>query len=268
MRNSVKRYPKKRLGQNFLVDDSVVEDIIRTANLDENETILEIGPGKGILTYALAKRVKRVIALELDMDLCGFLNDHLASFSNVEIIHADALTFDYRGLKDRFRVIANLPYYISVPIIVKLLENKKIIPEMLLMLQKEVANRITSKPGIKDYGSLSIFVQYFSNVETVINVTKDSFRPIPKVASAVVRITPLARPLVEVVNEDLFFRVVKYAFALRRKTLRNSLKALNIPPDRLKDAFRIADVDPLRRGETLSLQEFANLSNSLGTDQK
>ncbi|MFV1951328.1 MAG: 16S rRNA (adenine(1518)-N(6)/adenine(1519)-N(6))-dimethyltransferase RsmA [Nitrospinota bacterium] len=263
MGNSVKRYPKRRLGQNFLVDDSVVEDIIRIADIDENETILEIGPGKGILTYALAKRVKRVIALELDKDLCGFLKNRLVNFSNIEIIHTDALTFDYRRLQERFRVISNLPYYVSVPIMVKLLEKREIIPEMLLMLQKEVANRITSQPGIKDYGSISVFVQYFSNVEIVLNVTKESFRPIPKVDSAVVRITPLARPLVEVMNEDLFFRIVRYAFALRRKTLRNSLKAINIPPDRLKDAFRIAEIDPSRRGETLSLQEFANLSNAI-----
>lgn len=253
--------PKRRLGQNFLVDDSVVDAIIRIADIDEKETILEIGPGKGILTYPLAKRVKRVIALEIDEDLCGFLNDHLAGLSNVEIIHTNALTFDYGGLKGRFRVIANLPYYISIPLIVKLLEDREMIPEMFLMVQKEVADRITARPGIKDYGSISIFVQYLSNVEIVLNVSRESFRPIPKVDSAVIKITSFVRPIVEVIDEGLFFRIVRYAFALRRKTLRNSLKSLNIPPDMLKEAFRMAGIDPSRRGETLSLQEFANLSN-------
>jgi len=251
--------PKKHLGQNFLSDPSILIRIISAADLSSEDTIVEIGPGPGRMTRMLAERVKRLIAIELDHGLYQKLAGDFIAYRNVEIVHGDVLQFPFEAL-DVFKVVANIPYYITTPIIFRLLDAKQNLRSMTLTIQKEVAERIVAQPGGKAYGVLTIMVQYFAQTELKFIIPKEAFKPMPKVDSAVVHMKILERPAVTVKDEKIFFRLVKTAFSHRRKTLSNSLKGLG---EDIREVMISAGIDPQRRPETLSLQEFARLSDTL-----
>ncbi|MFE8698801.1 16S rRNA (adenine(1518)-N(6)/adenine(1519)-N(6))-dimethyltransferase RsmA [Cytobacillus sp. FJAT-53684] len=268
---------KKSLGQNFLIDTNILRRIVDHAELTEESAAIEIGPGIGALTEQLAKRSKKVVAFEIDQRLLPILEETLAPYPNTKIIHQDVLKADVKGMIDQelggiedLMVVANLPYYVTTPIIMKLLEEKLPIRGIVCMLQKEVADRISAKPGTKDYGSLSIAIQYYTVAETVMIVPKTVFVPQPNVDSAVIRLTRRSEPAVSVRNEDFFFRLIKISFAQRRKTLLNNLTN-GLPDGKQKkeailSALAQAEIDPGRRGETLSMEEFARLSDKLNTE--
>ena len=250
---------KKHLGQNFLYDNSILSRIIQSAGLSGDDTVVEIGPGPGRLTRMLAETVKRLIAIELDPELYEKLKGDFIAYNNVEIVHGDALKFPFETIGE-FRVVANIPYYITTPIIFRLLDARAYVKSMTLTIQKEVAERIVAEPGGKAYGVLTIMIQYFARPELKFIIPKEAFRPIPKVDSAVVDMKILERPSVTVRDEKMFFRLVKTAFSQRRKTLSNSLRGLG---EDIRDVMISSGIDPQRRPETLSIGEFARLSDSL-----
>jgi len=250
---------KSRIGQNFLYDRSILAEIIHAATLSEGDTVVEIGPGPGILTMLLSEKVKKVIAIELDEELYGRLRAAFAGYRNVELVRGDALKFAFESIGD-FKVVANIPYYITTPIIFRLLEARKTLKTMTLTIQKEVAERIVAAPGGKDYGVLSIMIQYYALPEMNFIIPKEAFRPVPRVDSAVVHIRILEKPPVQPKDEKMFFRVVKTAFSQRRKTIHNSLRSLG---EDMKGILPKAGIDPQRRPETLSLYEFVTLSDLL-----
>jgi 16S rRNA (adenine1518-N6/adenine1519-N6)-dimethyltransferase len=265
---------KKSLGQNFLIDTNILRRIVDYAELTSSSAAIEIGPGIGALTEQLAKRSKKVIAFEIDQRLLPILKETLAPYPHTEVIHEDILKADVRGMIEMhlqgiedIMVVANLPYYVTTPIIMKLLEEDLPIRGIVCMLQKEVADRISAKPGTKDYGSLSIAVQYYTEAETVMTVPKTVFIPQPNVDSAVIRLTKRKEPPVQVEDEGFFFQVIRSSFAQRRKTLLNNLTSL-LPDGKQKKeqiiaALDEAGIDPIRRGETLSIEEFARISDKL-----
>jgi 16S rRNA (adenine1518-N6/adenine1519-N6)-dimethyltransferase len=251
--------PKRHLGQNFLYDASILSRIISAADLSPEDTVVEIGPGPGRMTRLLAERSKRLIAIELDRALFERLKGDFIAYRNVEIIHGDVLQFPFETL-EAFRVVANIPYYITTPIIFRLLEAKENLRSMTLTIQKEVAERIVAKPGGKDYGVLSISVQYHAVPELKFIIPKEAFRPVPKVDSAVIHMNIRQIPQVSVRDEKLFFSIVRMAFSQRRKTLANSLGSFGKD---IKHVLAGAGIDHRRRPETLSIGEFARLSDSL-----
>ncbi len=250
---------KKHLGQNFLYDPSILARIIDAASLSPDDTVIEIGPGPGELTRLLAGAAGKVIAIELDQALYLRLRAEFVGYRNVELIQGDAMKFPYEHIGS-FKVVANIPYYITTPIIFRLLEARENLQSMTLTIQKEVAERIAARPGGKDYGVLSIMVQYYALPEIRFVIPKEAFRPAPKVDSAVLHMRMLERPAVTVADEKTFFRVVRTSFSQRRKTLSNSLKGFG---GNIKELLIKAGIDPGRRPETLSLEEFAVLSDSL-----
>ncbi|WP_281064322.1 16S rRNA (adenine(1518)-N(6)/adenine(1519)-N(6))-dimethyltransferase RsmA [Clostridium muellerianum] len=265
----VKKYGfkfSKSLGQNFLIDDSVLQDIVDNANVNKDDLVIEIGPGVGTLTKELLKKAKKVYAIELDSDLIPILNEELKEFDNFELIHKDALKTDFNeliGTENSTKVVANLPYYVTTPIISKLLKENYKFESLTIMIQKEVGERIAAKPSTKEYGALSILVQYYCDVEIVRKVSSDSFIPRPKVDSIVIKLNKLSEPKVKVKNEELFFKIVRSSFNMRRKTLWNGLKSIGLNKEQLEMAFTNAGIDSKRRGETLSLDEFGKLSDSI-----
>lgn len=264
-------HPKKRLGQNFLVDRNVLGKILDAADIREGDAVLEIGAGAGVLTLALAERGARVVAVEVDRALTAVLSEVLAGYPNVTIVNADILSLDLPQLltghfgEAKVKVIGNLPYYITSPIIAELLQARDRIERIVLMVQKEVAERLKASPGTKDYGSMSVFVQYYSEPEIVAHVSKNVFLPPPDVSSAIIRLMPRAKPPVDVPGDELFFDVVHCAFGQRRKTLLNSLSdcpALGLSKDQVSQVLHNAGIDPSRRAETLSLDEFAQIARA------
>lgn len=258
---------KKGLGQNFLVDDSVLDDVVDGAEVNEEDFIIEIGPGFGTLTRALLKRSKKVCAIELDEKLFPILEEELKEFNNFELIHKDALKVDFNELigdEKSVKLVANLPYYLTTPIIVNLLTKGYNFKSLTIMIQKEVAQRIDSEPNCKAYGAFSILVQYYCDTKILRLVPPSAFIPEPKVESMVIRLDRLKEPKVKVKDEALFFTIVRKSFNMRRKTLWNGVKDLGIDKEDLLKCFERANIDPKRRGETLSLQEFAALSDEIG----
>jgi 16S rRNA (adenine1518-N6/adenine1519-N6)-dimethyltransferase len=256
----------KSLGQNFLIDDSVLMDIVEGAEVNEQDFVIEIGPGVGTLTRELLKRAKKVCSIELDADLIPILKEELKEFDNFEIVHKDALKVNFNeiiGEEKSVKVVANLPYYVTTPIIAKLLNEGYNFKSLTIMIQKEVGERMAAKPNTKDYGALSILVQYYCDIKVIRKVSPGSFIPQPKVDSIVIKMDKLPAPSVSVKDEKLFFRVCRESFNMRRKTLWNALKNLKINSEIIEEAFNKADIDSKRRGETLSLQEFANLTNAI-----
>ncbi|WP_026582987.1 16S rRNA (adenine(1518)-N(6)/adenine(1519)-N(6))-dimethyltransferase RsmA [Bacillus sp. J33] len=265
---------KKSLGQNFLIDTNILRRIVDHANLTEESGAIEIGPGIGALTEQLARRSKKVLAFEIDQRLLPILEETLSPYPNAAIINEDVLKADVKGAIEKefsgindIMVVANLPYYVTTPIIMKLLEDKLPIRGIVCMLQKEVADRISARPGTKDYGSLSIAVQYYTEAETAMIVPKTVFVPQPNVDSAVIKLTKRKEPAVKVKSESFFFQVTKSSFAQRRKTLLNNLTS-QLPEGKQKkeqilSALAMAEIEPGRRGETLSIEEFARLSDAL-----
>jgi len=264
---------KKSLGQHFLVDERVLVKIIDAAELDESTGVLEIGPGMGALTERLADRAGWVLAVEIDGRLIPILRELFADRPNVTVVHGDALRVDLRklmerkmGSAERYSVVANLPYYATSPILMRLFEERLPLERIVVMIQKEVADRIMAEPGTKEYGSISVAVRYFADVSWVCGVPRNCFIPRPQVDSAVIRLEIRREPPVSVRNEELFFRVVRASFAQRRKTLANALSAAFFGGKRkaeLGNLLKGVGIDPHRRGETLTLEEFARLTDVL-----
>lgn len=265
---------KKSLGQNFLVDRNILTKIVDAAKLDAGQGVLEIGPGIGALTEQLARSAGKVTAVEIDNRLIPILEQVLSPYPHASVIHADVLKTDLRRLmedgdRDGIRgwsVVANLPYYITTPIVMKLLEERLPLHRIVVMVQREVAERMAAQPGSKDYGSLSIAVQYYSVPELICIVPHTVFIPQPHVDSAVIRLNVRSEPPVAVDDETHFFAVVQAAFAQRRKTIANNLLSRFMRKEgrqRLEEVLQQCAIDPGRRGETLDLAEFAKLSNEL-----
>ena len=254
----------KKLGQNFLIKRGIVDEIVHAAELTVGEPVLEVGPGIGTLTQGLAQSGADVTAIELDRRLLEVLDTTLASYDNVRIIHGDVLKLDLPTIMNQkpFKVVANLPYYITTPIIMSLLESKLPIERLVVMVQKEVALRMVAKPGTKDYGALSVAVQYYTEPDIVLDVPPKSFLPAPAVTSSVIRCVLRDKPPVDVIDEKLFFRVVKAGFAQRRKTFANTMRTTGLSKEQIDDILVKADIDGQRRGETFSLQEFADVANA------
>lgn len=257
----------KKLGQNFLIKRGIVDEIVHAAELTVGEPVLEVGPGIGTLTQGLAQSGADVTAIELDRRLLEVLDTTLASYDNVRIIHGDVLKLDLPTIMNQkpFKVVANLPYYITTPIIMSLLESKLPIERLVVMVQKEVALRMVAKPGTKDYGALSVAVQYYTEPDIVLDVPPKSFLPAPAVTSSVIRCILRDKPPVDVIDEKLFFRVVKAGFAQRRKTFSNTMKTTGLTRDRIEELLAKANIDGQRRGETFTLQEFADVANAWAT---
>ncbi|MEE0409397.1 MAG: 16S rRNA (adenine(1518)-N(6)/adenine(1519)-N(6))-dimethyltransferase RsmA, partial [Clostridia bacterium] len=260
---------KKGLGQNFLSSQDVLEEIAIAAEIDDSG-VIEIGPGFGVLTNELAKRAKKVLALEIDERLIPILADTLGEYDNVKVINQDVLKTDVKKLieeefgGEKVSVAANLPYYITTPIITGLIEGQLPLKNLVVMVQKEVADRITAEPGSKNYGAISVLCQYYTKAELITVVGANEFVPPPKVDSAVVKMAFRDEPAVSVKDEKMFFRTVKAAFSQRRKTLLNCLVA-NFPHNKeeISEIMTSIGIEPARRGETLSLEEFAKLSDVL-----
>ncbi|MCR1951035.1 MULTISPECIES: 16S rRNA (adenine(1518)-N(6)/adenine(1519)-N(6))-dimethyltransferase RsmA [unclassified Clostridium] len=265
----VKKYNfkfSKSLGQNFLIDDSVPRDIVAGAEVDENDLVIEIGPGVGTLTAQLLNKAKKVVAIELDNDLIPILNQEIGDNPKFTLIHNDALKVNFNdiiGEEKSVKLVANLPYYVTTPIIVKLLKEGYKFKSLTIMIQKEVAERMNADPGNKDYGSLSLLVQYYCNTKIVRRVPPQCFIPRPKVDSIVIRLDKLSEPKVKVQNEKLFFDIIRNSFNMRRKTLWNGVKNIGLSKENLELAFNEAGIDPKRRGETLTIEEFATLSDRI-----
>ncbi len=261
--------PKKRLGQTFLVKQFIAEEIVRLANITSCDIVIEIGSGLGILTLSLAGSGAKIIGLEYDITLASILQKIITN-KNTEIIRADALNFNYEEAftkhKSKLKIIGNLPYYMTSPLIFKLLGLKSIIETIFIMIQKEVADRIVAQPETRNYGTLSIFSQLYFNVSKKLTVTKDCFYPPPKVDSEVVEFTIRDTPLVEIKDEQLFEKLVRASFSKRRKTFLNSMKGanyLNRDKEEILQAMERSGIDPRRRPETLAISEFNLLCTEL-----
>ena len=259
--------PKKSLSQNFLINDRAARRIVESLALNEDDAVLEIGSGKGALTKHLLEKAKKVLAVEIDKSLCSYLQEKFGHNGNLKIVNKDVLKIDFKELiqpESLCKIVGNLPYQITSPVVSLLLENRKHIPLCVLMVQKEVAVRISSVPGSKDWSPLSIAVQLYSNVKILFRLKPASFFPQPKVDSSVIRIVFLPEPKVSVPDEKLFFKVVRSAFGQRRKTMLNSLSSnLDLPKKEIDLILNKMNIDPQRRAETLSLNEFANLSYAM-----
>lgn len=264
---------KKSLGQNFIVDTNILSKIVNAGEINKNTTVIEVGPGIGALTEQLAKKAGNVIAFEIDDRLLPVLEDTLSPYDNIEIIHSDILKVDMKAFEKSYLadskevvLVANLPYYITTPIIMGFLESGLVLDHMVMMMQKEVASRISASPSTKAYGSLSVAVQYYMDAEVVFTVPKTVFVPQPNVESAIIKLSEKKEKNVQVNDEPLFFRLVRSSFVQRRKTLWNNLlvafgKEENTKA-KLEKGLELADVDPKRRGETLTIEEFASLANA------
>ena len=260
---------QKKFGQNFLIDARIVQGIVDAAEIKPGDRVLEIGPGIGTLTQGLAEAGAAVTAVELDKKLPTVLKETLKAYDNVTIVPGDILKVNIPEImgEGSFKVAANLPYYITTPILMTLLERHLPITHMVTMVQKEVAERMTAKPGSRIYGALSVAVQYYTEPEIVLDVPPRSFIPAPEVMSVVVSCRVRQRPAVAVQDEKLFFRVVKAAFGQRRKTLANALRGAGFPKEQVRDALEAAGIDPVRRGETLTLAEFGQLADAFAAQK-
>lgn len=265
---------QKRFGQNFLIDTYVLDKIIDKANITKDDCVIEIGPGIGSMTQLLANKAKRVIAVEIDKNLIPILEETLAPFDNITIINDDILKVDIKKLIDSYndgkaiKVVANLPYYITTPIVMGLFESHIPIESITIMIQAEVARRMQATPGTKDYGALSLAVQYYAKPEIVANVPPNCFIPRPSVGSSVIKLTSFATPPFLVKDETLLFKLIRAAFMQRRKTLQNSIcnsQELHFSKERICLALEQMKLSTTIRGEALSLEDFANLTNILAT---
>ena len=261
----------KGLGQNFIIDENVLERIIEGSEVTDTDLILEIGPGIGVLTDALCKNASKVVSVEIDRSLIPVLEETVGHHKNLKVINSDVLKIDVKALiAEEFgnvkpKLVANLPYYVTTPIIMMFLEERIPISDLVVMIQKEVADRIVAKPSTKAYGALSVVVQYFTEPSIVTRVSRGSFMPMPNVDSTVIRLKVRDVPPVELVDESTFFLTVKDAFGKRRKTLLNALSSgfLNITKPEAKEALDIAEIDENTRGEALDINQFATLANAI-----
>ena len=259
----------KSLGQNFLTDKDAVDKIVAGAEIGPGDLVIEIGPGMGVITAEAAERAAKVIAIEIDKTLIPVLADTLSAYKNIEIINQDVLKTDINEIIDRegggpVKIIGNLPYYITTPIIMKLLEERTRAESLIIMTQKEVADRITASPGTKAYGALSVSVQFYCRAQKLIDVGRECFIPAPQVDSTVLKLVFRKEAPVALRNQKLFFECVRAGFGQRRKTLSNSLKTLQgVSKEIIRDSLEAAGIDPARRAETLSIEEFAQISDEV-----
>lgn len=256
----------KKLGQNFLINESIIYDIVKKANVTKEDVVIEIGPGLGSLTKELINNAKKVIAIELDPNMIDILKSRFGIFDNFEVIYGDVLKIDLEELikgYDSVKVVANLPYYITTPIIMKLLEDKLKIKSITVMVQKEVGERICATHKDKEYGAITVSVQYYSVPQIIIDVPKENFLPAPEVDSCVIRLDMREKPLVSLKDEKLFFRLVKGAFTQRRKTINNSLTCSGKSKEEIIAALNKLGIDSKLRAENLSIQQYADIANTL-----
>jgi len=261
-------FPKKRLGQHFLVDRNILNKVIRTAQVEKGDMVLEVGPGLGEMTLALAQHAKKVIAIEIDSKLAVILKQKVEDFSNVEVVQKDILKMDFSSFLRKeghpIKVVANLPYKISTPLLFHFMESKEFFSTLTLMLQREVAERMVASPGSKTYGPLSIFIQLFSNISICFYIKPSAFFPPPKVESAVVHMSFRKKPVVNLEDEEWFKKVVKGCFGYRRKTLMNALKHSGLPlPQSIESRMQKIGIDPRKRPETLTIQDLVHLAEAL-----
>lgn len=250
-------HPKKRLGQNFLINESVLPKIIEAAEISKADTVIEIGPGTGVLTEALLKAGAKVFAIEKDFDLIALLTQKFGDDKNLKIVHQDGLWFDETALKSPYKVVANLPFNVASPLIRKFLESSNPPELMVLMVQKEVGEKILAKPGNSERGILTVSVEFYADAEMVTEVSKNSFKPQPEVDAAVIKIKKRGQ---KDIDPKFFFRIVKAGFAAKRQQIHNSLAAtLRLPKDQVKDILKRSSIDPLKRAEDLSLDDWINL---------
>ena len=260
----------KSLGQNFLIDTNVIDRILEGARVKEGDYVIEVGPGIGTLTKEMGRSAEKVVAIEIDKTLIPILEETLEDFPNIEVINQDILKVNVQELvKEKLnggpvKLVANLPYYITTPIVMKFLEEDIPVTDIVVMVQKEVADRMNAKPNTQDYGALSVAVQYYCDTEIVAKAPRHMFMPQPNVDSTVIGLHVREEQIYHVDNEDIFFKTVKASFGQRRKTLLNSLGGLGfLSKDQIKEALKEANIDEKRRGETLSIEEFASLSNAV-----
>ena len=263
---------KKKFGQNFLIDENVVEKIVREAGVTKDDFVVEVGPGIGTMTQILCENAREVVAVEIDKNLIPILSDTLKNYSNVTVINEDILKLDIKKLADEknegrpIKVVANLPYYITTPIIMGLFESHVPLDSITIMVQKEVADRMQCGPGTKDYGALSLAVQFYARPKVVLNVPASCFMPRPNVDSAVIRLERFKTPPVDVKNEHLMFKIIRASFNQRRKTLQNGIAnsgELSFAKEQIAKALESLGISANIRGESLSLAEFAALSDIL-----
>ncbi|MHA6252916.1 16S rRNA (adenine(1518)-N(6)/adenine(1519)-N(6))-dimethyltransferase RsmA [Oceanobacillus sp. CAU 1775] len=269
---------KKSLGQNFLIDVNILENIINYAEIDKTAGAIEIGPGIGALTEQLAIHADKVVAFEIDQRLLPILRDTLSDYDNIEVIHQDILEADIKAVigthfkeNQPIHIVANLPYYITTPILMKLLHDQLPVESITVMIQKEVADRMAAKPNSKSYGSLTVAIQYYTEAKVVMTVPKTVFNPQPNVDSSILQLKVRKEPPVQVENEDFFFGVVKASFAQRRKTLRNNLAnyfAETHDKAAIDVVLQKVEIDGTRRGESLDMEEFAKLANAFYEESK
>ena len=264
---------KKQFGQNFISDDHLLAKIVEAAEITPEDVVIEIGPGAATLTAALAEKAAQVIAIEIDKDLFPIIERRMAGYANFELVVGDAMKVDFDALAakygaKRYKVVANLPYYITTPIVMRFLEEGFRVSELVIMVQQEVADRFLASPGTKAYGAITAAINYYGSVSRAFNVPRTMFTPRPEVDSSIVKIKCYENKPFEADDEKLLRRVIKAAFGQRRKTLNNALKALNLPKDELDKALQRAGIDAARRGETLSVEEFVCLSNAISKISK
>lgn len=266
--NKYNAHANKGYGQNFLIDQNVVDGILEKADVNKEDLIIEIGPGLGNLTSPLLENAGKVICIELDPKMVSILKDRFSLYENFELINEDVLKVDLNKLieeNSKFKtakVVANLPYYITTPIIMKLLEDKLNLESITVMVQKEVAERLADKPGGKEVGAITYSINYYTNPEIIIDVPRDSFIPAPNVDSAVIKLDVLKEPKVKVLDEELFFKVIKFSFLQKRKTLINSLSNSGLlPKDFLEEMLNELGIDLRVRAEQLSLENFRDIAD-------
>lgn len=256
----------KKLGQNFLISEDIINSIVEKSEITKEDVVVEIGPGIGSLTTALIANARKVIAIELDPNMVDILKNRLNIFDNLEIIYGDILKTDIANLikdYDSVKVVANLPYYITTPIIMKLLEEKLKFKSITVMVQKEVGERVCSTCKDKEYGAITVSVQYYTNPKIVIDVPKDNFLPSPEVDSCVIKLDLLDKPRVSVKDERLFFRLVKGAFTQRRKTISNSLTCIGRTKEEIEKILEDLNIEKRLRAENLSIEQYAEIANRL-----
>jgi len=265
----------KNLGQNVLIEPSVGDKIVAAASVSSSDIVIEVGAGKGALTFPLAERALYLLAVEIDPRFCKYLRHALTDAENVEVRNADFLRMNLREeiaeLRRRFpeatavKIVSNLPFYITTPIITKIIEDRSLIDLSVVTVQKEVAERFTADPGTKRYGAITLFLKYYARLSLLFSVSREAFRPKPEVDCAVISITPRVKPAVAVKDEKLFFRAIRAAFGQRRKMLKNSLLSLGLPQSAIDNALQHSRLDPKLRPERISIEDFARLSEALSS---
>lgn len=263
--NKYKLKANKSLGQNFLISEEIITGIVEKANVSKEDLIIEVGPGLGSLTAELAKKAGKVVAIELDPNMVEILNERFSLYDNVEIIHADILKTNLNEIirqHENAKVVANLPYYITTPIVMKLLEEKINVKEITVMVQKEVGERFSATPGGKEYGAITVSINYYTESKIILDVPKENFNPIPEVDSCVVQLK-LRNEHIELKDKKTFFNVIKVAFSQRRKNIGNSLTGIGKSKDEIKDMIETLGLDINSRAENLSLEQYAQIANYL-----